>query len=57
MPVSVPNAMVETATPALRAAAAAAAGVRPRLFAPSLSSTIRAGGGLSSFAVVALVKT
>src|SRR5215831_20278862 len=52
VPWSVPNAMVDTGTPACLAAVAADSGERPLLEAPSLSSTIRAGGGLSSLAVV-----
>ena len=53
VPVSVPNAIVDTWTPASLAAAAASVTDRPLLLAPSLISTIRAGGGLSPFAVVA----
>ena len=57
VPVSVPNAIVETCTPACLAAAAPCSGERPLFDVPSLSSTIRAGAGLSSFAVVALLNT
>src|SRR5262245_26144225 len=52
VPVSVPNAIVETGMPLCLASVAADMGERPLLDAPSLSSTIRAGGGLSSLAVV-----
>ena len=57
MPFGVPNAIVEICTLAARAAAIADGIVRPVVFEPSLSSTMRAGGGLSPLAVVACAKT
>ena len=47
VPFCVPNAIVETCTCAFLAAATAVATDRPTVFVPSLSSTMRAGGGLS----------
>ena len=55
VPLSVPNAIVDTGTLASAAASAAASGARPVLEVPSLISTIRAGGGWSPLEVVALL--